>query len=255
MTREEASNRLKQWIRNGCDGMTDERLGYIEGWFHKSDKEAFEQAIKALEQEPMRDATPEERESVDKYVKSISKPTGVNFWTLEQEPSGDLISREETLTAFADYVGSGMSMDDYDALWNIVTKMPSVNPQEPCDKYIKEIDHLRKYISKLETQIVEQEPKTGHWIEQDVHNCHTTFECSECGYRHSFMHLYGYPTADYTYCPNCGAKMEVDLEQNKRYCINCANSKDGHINATETCHLCMWENQFTPKQTAQESEE
>lgn len=30
--------------------------------------------------------------------------------------------------------------------------------QEPCDKYIKEIDHLRKYISKLETQIVEQEP-------------------------------------------------------------------------------------------------
>lgn len=52
MTKEEASNRLKQWIRNGCDGMTDERLGYIEGWFHKSDKEAFEQAIKALEQEP-----------------------------------------------------------------------------------------------------------------------------------------------------------------------------------------------------------
>ena len=30
--------------------------------------------------------------------------------------------------------------------------------QEPCDKYIKEIDHLRKYIYKLETQIVEQEP-------------------------------------------------------------------------------------------------
>lgn len=26
------------------------------------------------------------------------------------------------------------------------------------DKYIKEIDHLRKYISKLETQIVEQKP-------------------------------------------------------------------------------------------------
>ena len=30
--------------------------------------------------------------------------------------------------------------------------------QEPCDKYIKEIDHLQKYISKLETQVVEQEP-------------------------------------------------------------------------------------------------
>lgn len=50
---------------------------------------------------------------------------------LKQEPSGDLISREETLTAFADYVGSGMSMDDYDALWDIVAKMPAVNQQEP----------------------------------------------------------------------------------------------------------------------------
>ena len=47
---------------------------------------------------------------------------------LKQEPSGDLISREETLTAFADYVGSGMSMNDYDALWDIVAKMPAVNP-------------------------------------------------------------------------------------------------------------------------------
>jgi len=37
---------------------------------------------------------------------------------------GDLISREDTLTAFADYVGSGMSMNDYDALYDIVLKMP-----------------------------------------------------------------------------------------------------------------------------------
>ena len=50
---------------------------------------------------------------------------------LKQEPSGDLISREETLTAFADYVGSGMSMNDFDALWDIVAKMPAVNQQEP----------------------------------------------------------------------------------------------------------------------------
>lgn len=55
-----------------------------------------------------------------------------------------------------------------------------------------------------------QESKTGHWIAQDIHNCHTNFKCSECGYIHSFMHLYGKPTADYTYCPNCGKKMEVE---------------------------------------------
>lgn len=56
-------------------------------------------------------------------------------------------------------------------------------------------------------ELLEQEPKIGHWIAQDIHNCHTDFKCSECGYIHSFMHIYGEPTADYTYCPNCGAKM------------------------------------------------
>jgi len=48
----------------------------------------------------------------------------------------------------------------------------------------------------------------GEWVPQDIHNCHTSFKCSECGYIHSFMHLYGKPTADYTYCPNCGARMK-----------------------------------------------
>ena len=61
----------------------------------------------------------------------------------KQEQSGDLISREETLTAFADYVGSGMSMDDYDALWNIVAKMPPVNPLGPIlDKIRAEIEQI-----------------------------------------------------------------------------------------------------------------
>lgn len=49
--------------------------------------------IELLEQEPMRDATPEERESVDEYIKSISEPTGVYFWE-EQEPILDKIRAE-----------------------------------------------------------------------------------------------------------------------------------------------------------------
>ena len=54
----------------------------------------------------------------------------------------------------------------------------------------------------------------GKWIAQDIHNCHTDFKCSKCGYIHNFMHLYGKPTADYTYCPYCGAKME-ESEKNQ----------------------------------------
>ena len=52
---------------------------------------------------------------------------------------GDLISREDTLTAFADYVGSGMSMNDYDALWDIVVKMP------PKDRSVQDfVDKCRE---------------------------------------------------------------------------------------------------------------
>lgn len=105
---------------------------------------------------------------------------------LEEEPSGDLISREDTLTAFADYVGSGMSMDDYDALWNIVTKMPSVNPQEP---------------------------KTGHWewVQYNYNPQLGNWHCSEC--RCVVVECVGKEEKGgiplYKYCPQCGAKMEV----------------------------------------------
>lgn len=96
---------------------------------------------------------------------------------LEQESSGDLISREKTLIAFADYVGSGMSMDDFDALWNIVARMPLVTPQ----------------------------PKTGHWIESDIPN--EKYTCSECGGACWYYDYHG-EVAKSQFCPNCGAKME-----------------------------------------------
>lgn len=96
---------------------------------------------------------------------------------LEQEPSGDLISREETLNAFADYVGSGMSMNDYDALWDIVAKIPSVNPQEP---------------------------KTGHWRPSIM----GISECSECGYDNGL--------AKWNFCPICGARMIEPQAESER---------------------------------------
>lgn len=93
------------------------------------------------------------------------------------EPSGDLISRAETLTAFADYVGSGMSMNDYDALWDIVAKMPPVK----------------------------QEPKTGHWI-YDNYN----WRCSECNETPKTLGYVGtadFMTEHFKFCNHCGAKM------------------------------------------------
>lgn len=35
-------------------------------------------------------------------------------------------------------------------------------------------------------------------------------------------------------------------EPNIRNCFGCKYSKDNHNSGTEECHLCMWENQYTP---------
>ena len=85
---------------------------------------------------------------------------------------GDLISRQAVLDAFSDYVGSGMSMNDFDALWDIVVKTQPVNPQEP---------------------------KTGHWIDREEYDA-DRWKCSECGRTVLWQEKF---------CPNCGAKMEV----------------------------------------------
>ena len=132
----------------------------------------------------------------------------------EYDPSADLISREETLTAFADYVGSGMSMNDFDALWDIVAKIPAANPQL-CEDAISrenaiiriswdfptlEISKVKESLDKLPS--VTPQPKTGHWIRHDNGKYHW-YLCSCCdamvGSDEKMM--------AYKYCPNCGAKM------------------------------------------------
>ena len=38
----------------------------------------------------------------------------------------------------------------------------------------------------------------------------------------------------------------LEQEPNIRNCFGCKYSKDNHNAGTEKCHLCMWENQYTP---------
>ena len=38
----------------------------------------------------------------------------------------------------------------------------------------------------------------------------------------------------------------LEQELNIRNCFGCKYSKDNHNAGTEVCHLCMWENQYTP---------
>jgi len=86
---------------------------------------------------------------------------------LEQEPSGDLISREAVLDLFQDNVST---LHNYARVWEAVEEMPSVTPTE----------------------------RTGHWSHDGSH-WKNRFICSECGYK-----LFDEPT---NYCPNCGCRM------------------------------------------------
>lgn len=50
----------------------------------------------------------------------------------------------------------------------------------------------------------------GRWISKNPHGYEWTFVCSNCGY------VDGFPFNDrHNYCPNCGAKMDETVEDDK----------------------------------------
>lgn len=62
------------------------------------------------------------------------------------------------------------------------------------------------------------------------------------------------PQDDFRYgmerCIDIINKYKIESEEQmppERDCVNCVYSKDGHISFSETCHNCMWKNQFIPK--------
>lgn len=175
----------------------------------------------------MRDATPEEQESIDKYIKSISKPTGINFWDLDD--NDDCISRKAVLSILADhfdnpfdmvrelppvaisYDGDLISRQDVLAKsWEVkfdgkyiqvvdvgdILDAPSVDIPPEHDgckdcKYESENAYSCKFCKQNYKDMWEKKP---HWIEVDD----MIYECSECGSEE---------IGKSNFCPNCGMKM------------------------------------------------
>ena len=55
----------------------------------------------------------------------------------------------------------------------------------------------------------------AHWIEQEDVNLDTYYTCSSC--KEDFDLIAGTPCENlYNYCPNCGAKMDETVEDDKR---------------------------------------
>lgn len=134
----------------------------------------------------MRDATPEEREAIEKYIKSISKPTGVKFGALEQEPSDDCISRQAVLNT--EYQVKIINDIEYVMLSEVQMKMrklPSVKPQ------------------------------TGQWIRiTNGGAMKQIYLCSVCHRQIEDDGIEALITIKYPYC-HCGAKM-VEPQETKQ---------------------------------------
>ena len=55
----------------------------------------------------------------------------------------------------------------------------------------------------------------AHWIEQEDGNLDTYYTCSSC--KEDFDLIAGTPCENlYNYCPNCGAKMDEPVEEDKQ---------------------------------------
>lgn len=102
--------------------------------------------------------------------------------------------------------------------------------QEPCEDCVKREDVKSGMIKygflapdMTVTEFVEDlpsvtpKPKTGHWIEVDIRNCHATLKCSVCDRVIKPTFTYGeYSYEDikewYPFC-HCGADMRGDADE------------------------------------------
>ena len=139
----------------------------------------------------------------------------------KSKQTDDLISRQAVQDYIAKYLSQYLYNDvreTVEVIDEYIGELPSVNPQ-PCNDAISKqavINACEQSINILEAvdrimdlPSVEQEPKTGHWIEKDGFDGDVYYDCSECG--ESWTTIEGTPWDNvWNYCPNCGARMESE---------------------------------------------
>jgi len=71
------------------------------------------------------------------------------------------------------------------------------------------VDMICKHIHNAPTITPESLVKYGRWIRFHWHNCVSCADCSECGAEAQHYEFRGVKM-HYNYCPNCGAKMDLE---------------------------------------------
>lgn len=156
---------------------------------------------------------------------------------LEQQPCEDAISRKAVLDKLnklieverlqgTDEMGYGRErVSAYECMIHSIESeylYPSVNPQQPGDDCISRQEAINcvtsnefryKIVEDIKTlPSVTPKEKTGRWLHREDMDYldenkvrHNHFMCKDCGFIHDFVDGH---TAQYKYCPNCGAKIE-----------------------------------------------
>ena len=165
----------------------------------------------------MRDATPEEQEAIAKYIKSISKPTGIEFdididkkvesygkllkhpvvkhIMDEEQEQLDFVQPHKRIPVTLTVGGDCISRQQAKAY--LYDRINRLEDNELYDIFSVIIDDMVNELPSIK-------PQTGHWIKTIGENGITSaVRCSECGFEDNRYMLF-------RYCPDCGAKMEVE---------------------------------------------
>ena len=120
-------------------------------------------SVMPISGEDMRDATPEERESTQAYIDSISSPTGVQF--------DDYISRQQALEAVEEQKKGFYGVERYaiDECHSAIIRLPSVRTQPKRGKWIYTGDYFNDGLCKCSECEVEVDPSEARKF------------CFECG--------------------------------------------------------------------------
>lgn len=125
---------------------------------------------------------------------------------LEQQPCDDAISRQAAIDALRDVENHAFN-SYYKGLvkaHKVIVGLPSVTPQY-TEAEIQEIQKMEQAeIQKAYELGKAEQPKTGHWIYSGSYDVEGMLYCSNC--KHKIDVSEGY----FNFCPNCGAKMEVE---------------------------------------------
>ena len=89
-------------------------------------------------------------------------------------------------------------MTNQEASGDLISRQAVIDACEQSINILEAVDRI------MDLPSVEQEPKTGHWIESNIPN--EKYVCSECGGACWYYDYQG-DVAKSRYCPNCGAKM------------------------------------------------